>query len=296
MSLALHKLDHHGHLLAPAAAQWRCLWSPRLSACFVALPGNAEQAAWLHTCRGLDLFGRHDWQLPTIAELQELVQRDQHSAMYDPRLFDQDPPPWCWSATSTAWSPLLGWTQQLDTGTTCAYPCDWRGGAVAILRNYRPPPNGLHIDAESPAPTMPPRMLRLDPAGRVLADLDTEAVHAAVYLPDHALIFGARPVGARAPQQQCAARCTTLDLCGWHDWHLPSVAQLQLLIDYRHYQPAVASGPLTIAPDWYWTDQPDGWEQALVGGLVDFEDGFVGYQERDYGGLALPVRHGHPLP
>lgn len=289
MTLYLHKLDAAGRLLDDAAPHWQGLWSPQLAACFIALPGEAGRSGCARACAGLTLFGHREWRLPAIEELEWLAQRQRQSAMHDPRLFPGPPPAWCWSATSAAWSPLIGWALNLDDGRVAPLPADAHGGALAILRDYRPP---LHPAADATL-RLPLRMLALDADGRVLA-AGGNGRAAAVYLPGHDLIFSATALGPRGPQQHCAALCASLELCGWRDWRLPGVEQLQLLIDRRRYLPAAAGTPFAIAPDWYWTRQPAGWEQALVGWYVDFEDGFVGYQERDYGGLALAMRDGRP--
>ncbi|MFT4248096.1 MAG: DUF1566 domain-containing protein [Pseudomonas sp.] len=291
MTLRLHKLDAAGRLLDDDAPHWRGLWSPQLAACFVALPGMADRAGCERACVDLTLFGHREWQLPAVEELQWLAQRHRPSAMYDPRLFPCPAPAWCWSATPAAWSPLIGWALNLDDGRVAPRPADACGGALAILRDYRPP---LHSTASRDTTLrLPSRMVALDTNGRMLAAAD-EAHVAAVYLPGPELIFSAAALGPRGPQPYCAALCASLALCGWHDWQLPGVEQLQRLVDRRRYLPAAVGHPFALAADWYWTRQPEGWDQALVGWYVDFEDGFVGYQERDYGGLALAVRRGRP--
>ncbi len=288
VSAALRKLDADGRLLADAAQRWSCLWSPRLDACVLALPEVTSQRDAIDACRQLNLFGRCDWQLARIDQLQWLVQRHRQQAMHDPLLFDGRSPDWCWSATPSAWSPLLGWGLQPDSGELAPRPGDRPGVPLALLHGIRPP-GSEHI-----APALPlsqPSLLPLDAHGHRCT---TDAPAAALYLPEFGLMFSAAAIGSAGPQPLAEAHCTQSRLCGWDDWQLASAEQLQLLIDRRRARPASIGLPLRVAGDWYWTRQPPGWQQALVGWIVDFDDGHIGYRERDYAALALAVRYGTP--
>ena len=113
----------------------------------------------------------------------------------------------------------------------------------------------------------------------------------AVLLPEHGLMFSATSVvDTDVPQEPCIKACEELTLAGHSDWALPTIEQLQLLIDRTRYRPAIDTDYFRdIQNDWYWTSTPAAWSSASAWG-ADSDSGLVDNSPRSGGGFALAVR------
>jgi len=134
-----------------------------------------------------------------------------------------------------------------------------------------------------------PKFIKIGADGAQLPDDTTD--HVAVFLPDHGLTFSATSVVATdVPHEKCEAACKALTLAGHSDWDLPSIEELQLLIDRSRYSPAINTDFFQdIQNDWYWTKTPAAWSSASTW-CVFFHDGYVSNSPRYYDGFALAVR------
>lgn len=115
--------------------------------------------------------------------------------------------------------------------------------------------------------------------------------HVAVLLPAHGLMFSATSViDSGVPQEQCEAACKALTLAGYSDWDLPTIDELQLLVDRSRHDPAIDTDFFRdIQSDWYWSKTPAAWSSASAWG-VSFSYGLVSVNHRLNGGFALAVR------
>ncbi|MCW0398742.1 hypothetical protein NB688_000556 [Xanthomonas sacchari] len=113
----------------------------------------------------------------------------------------------------------------------------------------------------------------------------------AVLLPDHGLMFSATHVTETdVAQAECEAACKSLTLAGHNDWELPTIDQLQLVIDRSRHNPAINTDFFRdIENDWYWSTTPAAWSSASAW-VVDFGYGGVYNYPRGYDGFALAVR------
>ncbi|MBH1431042.1 DUF1566 domain-containing protein [Stenotrophomonas maltophilia] len=120
---------------------------------------------------------------------------------------------------------------------------------------------------------------------------DSATDHVAVLLPDYGLIFTATNiVDSDIPHAECEAAAKALDLLGHTDWDLPTIEELQLLIDRSRYSPAINTEFFKdIQNDWYWSKTPAAWSPASAW-FVSFNYGYVYNYPRDYYGFALAVR------
>ncbi|RFF51696.1 DUF1566 domain-containing protein [Xanthomonas campestris] len=113
----------------------------------------------------------------------------------------------------------------------------------------------------------------------------------AVFLPAHGLTFTATSVvDSDVPHADCEATCKALTLAGHSDWDLPTIEELQLLVDRTRYSPAIDTEFFhDIQDDWYWSKTAAAWSSASAWS-VNFNDGGVGYDHRNGNGFALAVR------
>lgn len=63
-----------------------------------------------------DLAGNRNWRLPTVEELQTLVQYQIFNPAIDPRAFPNTPPANFWSASEAAYDAFYAWTIHFANG------------------------------------------------------------------------------------------------------------------------------------------------------------------------------------
>lgn len=133
------------------------------------------------------------------------------------------------------------------------------------------------------------KFIKIGADGQQLPDDATEWV--AVYLPAHGLTFTATSVvDTDVPYQTCVDACKALSLAGFDDWDMPTIDELQLLVDRSRYSPAINTHYFRdIRNDWYWSKTPYARSSASAWD-VDFYGGYVGDLHRGYNGFALAVR------
>ena len=81
---------------------------------------------------------------------------------------------------------------------------------------------------------------------------------------------------------------------GYCDWVLPNIRQLQSLIDFGNYNPALPSGhPFTnVQPVFYWSSTTLAYGSAYAW-YVSLYDGVVYYDDKDSYLYVWPVRGGY---
>ena len=134
-----------------------------------------------------------------------------------------------------------------------------------------------------------PTMIKLAADGQELPADATDWV--AVKLPEHGLIFTATQINEEeTDQESLQAQASALDLLGTTDWDLPTIDELQLLVDRERYEPAIDTAFFRdIQNDWYWSKTPAAWSSASAW-YVLFYNGDVSYGRRFDLGFALAVR------
>ena len=134
-----------------------------------------------------------------------------------------------------------------------------------------------------------PKFIKISADGDRLPD--DAATWAAVLLPDHDITFSATSVvDTDVSQDECEAACKALTLAGHSDWDLPTIEELQLIIDRSRYSPAINTDFFqNIQNDWYWTKTPAAWSSASAWSVYFYYGGVYGGL-RDLNGFALAVR------
>ncbi len=127
--------------------------------------------------------------------------------------------------------------------------------------------------------------LALSPAAPVpVADSDATLV-----TRDNGRQWLIRPNPEQVDWQAARAACAQVSVDGHGDWHLPTLAELQSVVDYQRSQPA---SQLPLQPSaWYWSASPatgtgQAWGVAMASGLA----GSVAAETK---GIALCVRSLH---
>ena len=134
-----------------------------------------------------------------------------------------------------------------------------------------------------------PTFIKIGADGTRLPNDATDWV--AVELPDQGLTFSRTSiVDTDVPQEKCEAACKALTLAGHSDWDLPTIEELQLLVDRSRYEPAIDTDYFVdIENDWYWSKTPAAWSSASAWNVY-FNLGYVSSNRRSGHGFALAVR------
>ncbi len=75
--------------------------------------------------------------------------------------------------------------------------------------------------------------------------------------------------------------CEALSLSGESDWRLPSIKELQSIVDIGRYKPAIKSSFKNVASKFYWLSAPYVSDSKYAWG-VGFRDGDTGYDSKSY--------------
>ena len=96
----------------------------------------------------------------------------------------------------------------------------------------------------------------------------------------------------RAPEtytwQDALKYCEGLDLAGHSDWRLPNVRELQSIVDYGRWNPAI-DPVFGAVSSWYWSSSADVYNPD-VAWLVNFSDGNVADDGKAHDNYVRAVR------
>ena len=78
--------------------------------------------------------------------------------------------------------------------------------------------------------------------------------------------------------------CKNLTLSGKNDWRLPSIKELQSIVDITKYNPAIKSGFIHVASSFYWSSSEDVSDGSSAWGvnLYRGEPNSYGESDKDY--------------
>ncbi len=232
-------------------------------------------------CENLTFAGHDDWRLPNLLELQSIVDYGRSRPAIDP-VFGALPTSLdttYWSSTAVAAVPDTAWLVFFDFGRVSSYELEHRnrdGSYVRAVRSSEKAPSGvptgqtLCYDAKGAV---------IDCAGDTCAGQDgfyqagfpsagrfvehengsiTDTCAGLMWRQDTADINGDGKVDHEDAPEWCdaLAYCENLTVAGHDDWRLPSVRELQSIVEYGRSNPAIdpVFGALATSPDRaYWS-------------------------------------------
>ncbi len=83
--------------------------------------------------------------------------------------------------------------------------------------------------------------------------------------------------------------CRNLNLDGYSDWRLPSIKELQSIVDITKYDPAIKSGFKSVTSNGYWSSSPNVSDSSNAW-KVYFYFGGTGYYNKSDKGYVRCVR------
>jgi hypothetical protein len=208
-------------------------------------------------CQDLDLGGQTDWRLPSVRELLSIVDAGRSSPAISPVFSCSTSTSLYWSTTLSAATASSAWTVGFSAGAaaanakTLSYKVRCVRGNALPVSDYADNGNGTVTDQTT------------------------------------GLVWEKSGSASGLSWQDALALCENATTGGHTDWRLPNKRELELLVDWSRYDPALDPA-LTKLGNSYWsgtTYDPTGY--AYEAWRVNFTDG----QSRDYGkSVAYNVR------
>jgi len=214
-----------------------------------------------------DNFGGHsDWRLPTIMELSFLVDRDKYGPSINTTYFPNTVSSYYWSSTTNAGDPSGAWDVNFNNGggydgsksNGTYYVRAVRGGQCGSFGNFVANGDGTVTDT------------------------------------DTGLMWQQATAPGAYTWQQALSYCENLTLAGYPDWRLPSVNELQSIVDYSRYDPAINTDyfPNTVSSFHYYLSSTTYAYSPGNAWLVGFYFGDFSYSLKSYDYYVRAVRSG----
>jgi hypothetical protein len=111
-----------------------------------------------------------------------------------------------------------------------------------------------------------------------------------VYDSKTELYWQSQPSSKKFDWSGAIEHCSNLTYGGKSDWRLPNLYELKSLVDYKKYNPAIATTLIDIKTyDWYWSSSKDVSDSASSW-LVNFKNGGGNWYNKSDKNYALCVR------
>ncbi len=106
------------------------------------------------------------------------------------------------------------------------------------------------------------------------------------------LEWARKPLADRHEWKDAAAACSALKLCGHTDWRLPTVRELQSIVDFERHDPAIDTDYFECPVSWFWASTPLKSSPGDCAWGVNFHSGYAGWGYHYGSGFVRAVRVG----
>ena len=212
-------------------------------------------------------FGGHsDWRLPDINELASITNKGQYLPAIDEAYFPNIISNSYWSSTTYASDSDGAWRVNFSNGDVDFY---YKSHSYYV-RAVR---GGQTLDTGS-------------------FDYLVINGNETVTDPKTNLMWQQNSVSEFMTWQEALSHCEALSLGGYDDWRLPTATELQSIVDYGQYSPAI---DVTFFPDsvssGYWSSTTYAYNSGYAW-LVNFNDGYVDDRNKSRSYYVRAVRGG----
>lgn len=231
---------------------------------------SGEEA--VKACKSLVYANSSDWRLPTVAEMQTLVNAGKVNPCVESSLFAIVPGAY-WCATLTPGAEARQWAVDLATGFARPSPSREKAYFVLPVRS-------------NPGSSAPSSRRFLDNGNGTVTDPQTGLM----WVRDSE----AAGLAKQYPWREAIARCERLEYAGHKDWRLPNRTELLSLVDYGRRDPSADPSFFVAQPAPYWSSTTfAGGEQWAW--AIRFDRGDVDFTDKNAPLYVRPVRAASPV-
>ena len=198
-------------------------------------------------CQDLSLGGFDDWRLPRIDELRTIANYARSWPAIDPAFVANRQ--FYWSTSTAASDPLRAWSFYTPDGSVRSQFKTFSYAARCVRGG----------------PYWP-----FDPSDRLVSQDEHRAKDTFT-----TLVWQRADDGIRRLWQDAVVYCGNLNLGGKTDWRLPTIQELQTIVDYTTHTPALSTEVFSGTSDLYWSGTPSAMDPEYAWGVF-FNAGFVG--------------------
>lgn len=225
-----------------------------------------DTEVFINTLNSIRYGGFSDWRLPTLQELDSIVNYNISSSepTINTHLFPEAQFSDYWTSTSCDYNSSFAW-------------------AVSFLYGYddpMPKNNDYHVRAVRGNPSQP---VYKDNNDGTVSDISTG-------------LMWQKGTADKMTWEEALDYCVHLPLAGYTDWRLPTQKELRSLVDYSSYYPAINTAffPTTVSNN-YWSSTTDTVSPQFAW-CERFTDGYDSKLIKIYECYVRAVRGGHPGP
>jgi|GEM_PF-664649 len=220
-----------------------------------------------HCCQDLRLGGYSDWRLPRVDELRTIVDYTRYKPAIDP-VFNGRSGDY-WSSSTYAGYPDDAWSVHFYYGYVNA---NYKTYSRFYVRCVRGGPFW---------PFDPSNILQANTANTVK---DTYRGY----------VWQKSDDGVTRGWEGAKSYCYGLDLDNYSDWRLPTIEELQTIIDYTTYDPALSTEVIQGRSYIYWSSSTHAYDPYSAW-AVDFYDGFVSWVDKIPSSILVRCVRGGPF-
>jgi len=222
------------------------------------------QDVFIATLNSQDFGGHNDWRLPTVKELTSIIDNNRYTPSINTTYFANTVSSYYWSSTTNAGSPLGAWVVGFDGGDVIDGNKSYGYGYVRAVRSGQCGSFGNYIDN----------------GDGTVTDTDT------------GLMWQQDTASGYYNWQQALSYCEGLTLAEYADWRLPNKNELQSIVDYSKYGPAINTTyfPSTFSSP-YWSSTTHAYDPSHAWDVY-FSYGFVSTDYKSLDGYVRAVRGG----
>ncbi len=245
--------------------------NPATNGGYAGTPGSKDTEDFIKALNDAHYGGYSDWRLPTIKELNYIVNYGISSPgpTIDVRFFPNTASSWYWSSTTCAYYFYLNWFMYFYDGLGSSYDTYYDGYVRAVRGGQSGSFDTLgsgSIDVATAA-----------------ADSYTDNGDGTVTDIFTGLMWQQTFSSTTVTWDQALAYCVGLNLGGHTDWRLPTIKELRSLVDFSLYEPSINTTyfPNTVESS-FWSSTTNASDTLKAWG-VGFSWGSAGsYYKDDY--------------